>query len=299
MRRASKIVLLLLVLLAAVSPAQQLLFHPAKAMLGDATVNAQQNFAQDAKLAGILFSAGGAAPVAFSMDAYTGEANIWFYIFYSPSMDSAAFAYAIDVQGVGVTISLVAGPPTEGKAPSVIVGDQWMDSDAILAVIRNNGAKPFFEKHSIVDVTFAVLVNDSASGFNLWSFVLAADVDTINCAADAETGLKFNLCNVISTAVEHVSALAPASLTMYPNPVAVGESGAVRISYHAARTEALHLDVVNSAGRTVYSAPIDAVQGREALHTLTTSTFPSAGIYFVRLRSTTGLRAGGILSVLR
>jgi hypothetical protein len=279
--------------------AQQLLFHPAKALLGDATANAQQNFAQDAKLAGILFSAGGSGPMAFSMDANTGEANIWFYIFYSPSMDSAAIAYAADVQGVGVTISLVAGPPTEGKAPSVIVGDQWMDSDAILAVIRNNGAKPFFEKHSIVDVTFAVLVNDSTSGFNLWSLVMASGADTINCAADAETGLKFNLCNLISTAVERIAALAPASLTMYPNPLAVGESGTVRVAYQAVRTETLQLEVVNSAGMSVYSASFNAVQGRNESQLIEAALFPSSGVYFVLLRSAMGLRASGLLRVLR
>ncbi|MBL0176650.1 MAG: hypothetical protein IPP94_15530 [Ignavibacteria bacterium] len=299
MRKSIGLLLVALVCATANLSAQQLVFHAAKDMLGDAIQTAQRDFSPDAQLAGIMFVATAVPPVNFEMDINTGEATLWMYLFSSAAMDSAVMVVCFDAQGLGIISSLEAGPESEGAATPLIQGDQWLDSDVVFTLIKANSAKQFFETQQGIAVQLAVLQFDSTVQSNIWTYFMVSTQDTIICGADAVTGTQISFCQSLVTAVEKLAAALPSGMDLFPSPLLPGTHSELQLTWRPRASEDLVIEASNSAGKLVFSQSVTAVSGNPLHVSIPATYFPSSGVYLLRVRSQSALRATGIVRVVK
>jgi len=272
--------------------------YPFKEGIAAATKKAQDTLAQDA----ILVGAGTVGDMEFSgiqltFDLQTGNATVWVYLFYSPSLQKtmpiAVIKLFVIYQAMG--IGEIPLPIPDGLTKAMDMAGQYLNSNQMVKRLETDtayqrfrselpGAKPSFL--SVAELgDFGDLPNDFPLTQPIWSVVFSGENDsTMTCFVGANTGSAF--CRRISQPTTAVPGSgipgSDMSLTVLPNPAHGSLSVGVRLPDGKSLPTDARMGLYNLRGEQVLDlSPVLA--GSNGLPmTFPTSALPS-GNYYVRL----------------
>jgi hypothetical protein len=172
----------------------------AKEVLGTVTSKAQSDFASDAVLTNIFFTAFQYGGVGLSMDKATGKATGWLYRYFSPSLFAYSVFAGVKVPIFGAQAAQLPLDTVSQSLPDILdaveLAEPYIDSDAALAGSLAGGADAFLQAHPTAEVQFSLILDSPLQNAwvpqgKYWMFRYADAADTLTCLVHAESGQAY------------------------------------------------------------------------------------------------------------
>jgi hypothetical protein len=270
---------------------QTFLKMAAKESLPDVLAKAKTDLAPDAQLRSVTFVESDVQTFTMKMDLASGKADDWFYMLYSPSLDSSMGYVVFNVPLLGKTLQAVPGQKGSATGDAEL-SEPFLDSPAALQALKNGSAGTFFQAHADASVTFAFAANSGTPIPQLpvgkfWVFYLHSAADSVICYLDGVSGTSYNCTSF--TAVAGIPEAKGYRLDQnFPNPVSLHANTGTTIRYAVAERQPVRLAVYDLLGRELAVLQNGFVNEGEYSMTLPASSISRSGFYFYRLETARG-----------
>jgi hypothetical protein len=251
---------------------------PASANLLAAQAEAQANHGTGSRLISIMTSP---VPGSPSLNINQGgKANVWIYIFYTPSDD-----YQVVVISMGSLVMIIDETPGASQSfDTTGLPDGWIDSPVAMSALLQNGMKAFLDRSPSSQIEFyGLLPAKLPTGLlPLWNLMCTSGVDTMACSINA---LTMEALGCVSTlAIEETPAIATFEVsTPFPSPVRIGEVATVSIDMMSSKN--IRVGLYDIVGRQLGLAWDNMLPAGRSSLTIPAHLVQTAGTYFVHVSS--------------
>lgn len=217
------------------------------------------------------------------IDAATGKASMWLYVYYSPDDDKAVIAIALHNSSIGMYVDEIDAVDWDPQANSHGFEGQWVDSDEAATAWLQYGLQGYLDSHSGAQTERMLLLASTALG-DLWLAELSKEKDQYHCSIGASTK-EMVACGILSNIGEVVAANHITVGQVNPNPISQGSSAHIDVTTHTASS--LRVSVYDIQGRLQGIIYDHQIQPSTMNFVIPSELISRPGVYFVRLESPT------------
>lgn len=258
----------------------------AKELLPMVAQRAVQTLASDVILTQVMFLRFPYMGRTVEYHITAGNANGWFYRFYSPSRNSELVLFAYK----NFSTPVIESPPTGVQIPGypglqpIQLVEQWLDATDALQSVKSGGAQSFIQSNPDARIISAMVFDNAESNpryrkGKLWELYFVGGLDTLRCLLDAVTGQSVE-CALLTTALTLFSPQSLTIMTVHPHPA----SGAMTISLRIESSGHAELRLIDLLGRQTQLLLSDPLPAGEHSLALSPENIPP-GLYVLRLSS--------------
>lgn len=215
------------------------------------------------------------------IDAATGMATMWLYIFYSPDDYQLVVAVALFTTSSGVFVTEIHAQGWDPQMDSLAMGNNWIDSDDAASAWMQNGLQGYLDSHSGAETDRILLFSSNIIG-DCWSVEVSDGIDDFDCTISAVTKEIF-FCGVLNDAEDPVTAVGFSVGQVNPNPIHMGGFAQIELTLLAASS--IRLSVYDVQGRLQGIVFDQRIEPGTLNLVIPSDLIPRPGVYFVRAES--------------
>lgn len=217
---------------------------------------------------------------AINLDAQTGTAEVWFYLFRSPSDGMLVTGVAVDHPTLGTFFGEANSEGWPNSLDTTALPTEWIDSDVASTAWKNSGVSSYLATRPGAE-TLTLLLAYDPDGRASWVSLLTNHMDSLACIIDGVTAELIE-CGGTSAMNEAISLPNEFAVdAQYPNPIKIGAPSYLMISME--KRGIVRLDLVDLLGQqiaTVYEK--EHLPGTSAV-SFSTAAITHPGTYIVRI----------------
>ncbi|PLX31398.1 MAG: hypothetical protein C0600_05825 [Ignavibacteria bacterium] len=219
---------------------------------------------------------------AIYVEAQTGTAEVWFYLFRSPSDGMLVTGVALDHPTLGTFFGEANSESWPGMLDTTALPNEWIDSDIASAAWKSNGVSNYLATRPTAE-TLGLLLTYDPDGRVAWVSILTNQIDSLACIIDGVTAELIE-CGGTSAVFDAVTSPFEFSIdAQYPNPVRIGDPSHIMIRLN--EPEIVQVDLVNMLGQQIAQVYAREHQPGTSTVSFSTAALSSPGIYIARITS--------------
>jgi hypothetical protein len=257
---------------------------------------AKDSLGNDVVLVGLLGLGQNPITGGESFNIETGEADMWIYMYYSPTQDKGQAIPVLQLVP-GIYVAAGGGPLDSGLSAEMAIAtsEPFSNSPQAASAIRNNADYQIFREDNGAVLTIGATLmkatvpipgapDDFPANDEVWSVYFMDDVDTTKsliCWVATSTGASYCMTSDVLSVREESALGASLEMSVAPNPAA----GRSRVTINAPTTgrslEGVRIGLFDASGREVLDLTESFAASGYRHAEFDASTIPS-GSYFCR-----------------